>query len=157
MLPNLSFNFLDYLRKSLFIFSLTLLISTNLQATNYYVNDTSTIGDVYTNAMGNDANDGKSPKSPKINLLAAYTMASTGDIIYVDTGNYPQNDATDLIIATNSKKIQIIRAGIDTLVFEKNTLPPNQKVSPAIFYVDNDKPIEREIYLQQLQNTARKN
>lgn len=157
MLPNLPFKFLNHFKKSLFIMSLIVLISTNLQAANYYVNDTSTLGDVYTCAIGNDLNDGKSSKSPKLTLLTAYAIASTGDVIYVDNGNYEQNDATDLIIATNSKKIQIIRAGIDIPVFEKNILPPNQKVSPAIFYVDNDKPIEREVYLQQLQNTARKN
>ena len=157
MLSNLSFNFLDCLRKSLLTFSLILLISTNLQAANYYVNDTTTLDDVYTSAIGNDINDGKSPKSPKLTLLAAYTIASIGDVIYVDNGNYSQNDATDLIIAINSKKIQIIRASIDPPVFEKKSLPPNQKVSPAIFYVDKDKPIQREVYLQQLQNTTRKN
>jgi len=137
--------------------SLFLLVSTNLHATNYYVNDISTLGDIYTSAIGNDINDGKSPSTPKLTLLAAYKIASTGDVIYVDTGNYLQNDAFNSAIASNSKKVQIIRASIDTPVYKKNPLPTNQKVSPAIFYVSNDKPVEREVYMQQRQNTARKN
>lgn len=156
MLQNLLYKFLNHFKKNLFIISLILLISTNLHATNYYVNDASTFGDIYTTAIGNDINDGKSPSFPKLTLLAAYKIASTGDIIYVDTGNYPQYDTIDSTIANNLKNIQIIRAGTDVPVYEKNPLPPNQKVSPAIFYVDNDKPIEREVYMQKLQNTARK-
>ena len=156
MLPSLHFKFLNCFRKNLFLFSLTQLFSANLHATTYYVNDTSTYGDIYTKAIGNDNNDGKSPSSPKLTLLAAYKIALAGDIIYVDTGSYPQDDTVDSTIANNSKKIKIIRARTDVPVYEKNQLPPNQKVSPAIFYVDNDKPIEREVYMQQLQNTARK-
>ena len=137
--------------------SLFLLISTKLHATNYYVNDTSTLDDIYTSSIGNDINDGKSPSTPKLTLLATYKIASTGDVIYVDTGNYLEKDVLNSTIASNSKKIQIIRASIDTPIYKKNPLPSNQKVSPAIFYVSNDKPVEREIYMQQLQNTARKN
>ena len=34
-------------------------------------------------------------------------------------------------------------------VFKKNELPVNQKVSPEIFYIVNDKPVSREEYLKQ--------
>ena len=34
-------------------------------------------------------------------------------------------------------------------VFERNPLPINQKGAPAIFYVENDKPVDRETYQQQ--------
>ena len=57
---------------------------------DYYVNDGSTVGDVYTTAPGNDANSGKTPDAPMASLealLAAYTF-EPGDIIYVDTGDY---------------------------------------------------------------------
>jgi len=57
---------------------------------SFYVNDTSTTGDVYTTAPGNDANDGRTPATPKAtleNLLAAYDTEPS-DIIYVDTGVY---------------------------------------------------------------------
>ena len=156
MLPNLPIKFLNRSRKYLFIFSLTLLINANIHATNYYVNDTSTIGDIYTTSTGKDINEGRLPSSPKLSLLAAYKIALAGDVIYVDTGNYPQDDTIDSTIVNNPKKIQIIRAGSNIPVYKKKTLPSNQKVSPAIFYVDNDKPIERDVYMQQLQNTARK-
>ncbi len=56
----------------------------------YYVNDGSTTGDVYTTAVGDDANSGKTPNAPMASLralLAAYNF-SPGDVIYVDNGNY---------------------------------------------------------------------
>ena len=36
-----------------------------------------------------------------------------------------------------------------TAVFKKKDLPYNQKVSPEIFYIVNDKPVSREEYLKQ--------
>ena len=123
----------------------------HVDSADIFVKEVMKTGKILTNTM-NWASNQQNPI-----IVQAGDVLSVGDVIYVDNGNYQQNKATELIITTNSKKIQIIRAGIDTPVFEKNTLPPNQKVSPAIFYVDNDKPIEREVYLQQLQNTARKN
>ena len=157
MILYLRFDFFNYSRKSLFIFSTIVLANTSLHATNYYVNDNSTQGDMYTSAIGNDSNDGKSPNSPKLSLLEAYNIASAGDVIYVDTGNYPQDNSSDLIITTNSKNIAIIKADLENPIYKKKLLPTDQKVSPAIFFVKEDKPIEREIYLQQLPNTPSKN
>ncbi len=57
---------------------------------DFYINDGSTAGDVFTTAPGNDANSGKSPDSPMASLqalLSAYTF-EPGDVIYVDTGTY---------------------------------------------------------------------
>lgn len=56
----------------------------------YYVNDSSTNGDVYCTAAGNDANGGSSPGSPKASLLSIVTNydIGPGDVIYVDTGVY---------------------------------------------------------------------
>ena len=57
---------------------------------NFYVNDGSTTGDVYTTAVGNDANSGADPADPMATLAAllqAYPLGS-GDTIYLDTGNY---------------------------------------------------------------------
>lgn len=42
-------------------------------------------------------------------------------------------------------------------VFERNPLPINQKGAPAIFYVENDKPVDRETYQQHLQPGVPKN
>ena len=56
----------------------------------YYVNDASTTGDVFTTAIGNNANSGKRPDQPMASLralLAAYDL-DLGDVIHVDAGTY---------------------------------------------------------------------
>ncbi|MEX2185288.1 MAG: right-handed parallel beta-helix repeat-containing protein [Pirellulales bacterium] len=56
----------------------------------YYVNDNSLVGDEYATAVGNDANDGLSPATPKASIRAiieAYALGSD-DVILVDAGNY---------------------------------------------------------------------
>ncbi|MEX2185792.1 MAG: right-handed parallel beta-helix repeat-containing protein [Pirellulales bacterium] len=56
----------------------------------YYLNDGSTAGDVFTSAVGNNFNSGKSPDAPMASLralLAAYDL-DAGDIVHVDTGTY---------------------------------------------------------------------
>ena len=40
-------------------------------------------------------------------------------------------------------------AKVTATVYKKKELPPNQKVSPEIFYIINDKPVSREEYLKQ--------
>jgi len=62
-------------------------------ATNYYVNDDSTIGDVYCSAVGDDAKDGMSAATPKPTIQAiidAYGLVA-GDTVYVDAGTYVEN------------------------------------------------------------------
>ena len=57
---------------------------------HYYVNDSSATGDVFTTAVGNNANTGKSPSQPMATLAApldAYDL-DPGDIVHVDTGHY---------------------------------------------------------------------
>ncbi len=57
---------------------------------NFYVNDASTNGNVFTTVPGSDLNDGRTPATPKatlINLLATYDTEAN-DTIYVDTGVY---------------------------------------------------------------------
>lgn len=56
-------------------------------ANSYYVNDGSTSGDVYTTAIGNDANAGTAA-APFATLSRALLAATDGDNIYVDAGNY---------------------------------------------------------------------
>ena len=56
----------------------------------FYVNDSSVDGDVFTTAPGDNANTGKSPDQPMASLfalLAAYDLGP-GDVVYVDTGHY---------------------------------------------------------------------
>jgi len=57
---------------------------------NFYVNDDSTVNDVYTTAIGNDANDGLTPGTPKASvreILITYDLEG-GDTVWVDTGTY---------------------------------------------------------------------
>ena len=58
--------------------------------TDYYVNDGSTVGDVFTSAPGDNAASGKDSAHPMASisaLIAAYDL-DPGDIIHVDTGTY---------------------------------------------------------------------
>lgn len=56
-------------------------------ATNWYVNDNATSGDVFTTAIGNDANPG-SAAAPFGTIQFAINTAVNGDTIYVDAGTY---------------------------------------------------------------------
>ncbi|MDD4737285.1 MAG: hypothetical protein PHP44_14405, partial [Kiritimatiellae bacterium] len=72
-----------------------------LYAADYFVNDTSTNGDVYCTAIGNDAHAGTNAAAPKLtiaNLLAQVDL-EPGDVVYVDTGSYSNFTAS---ITTNS-------------------------------------------------------
>jgi hypothetical protein len=64
-------------------------------STNYYVNDNSTVGDVYCTAVGASGNNGTSKSTPKQTLTqinSAYTLAS-GDTVFVDAGTYTNDKA----------------------------------------------------------------
>ncbi len=57
---------------------------------DFYLNDNSTSGDVFTTAIGSNAYSGKTPDQPLASLqalLAAYSFGP-GDVIHVDSGNY---------------------------------------------------------------------
>lgn len=56
-------------------------------AADWYVNDLSTTGDVYTTAVGNDANAGTAA-APFATITQALSAATAGDVIYVDAGTY---------------------------------------------------------------------
>jgi len=60
------------------------------QVLSFYVNDASTVGDVYTTAAGSSANDGTNPGTPKdrvSDILDQYDL-EPGDTVYLDTGSY---------------------------------------------------------------------
>lgn len=64
-----------------------ILISAQIQAGVWYVNDESTIGDALTSSVGNDTNPGTSA-APFLTITFAIATASAGDTIYVDAGTY---------------------------------------------------------------------
>ncbi len=59
-----------------------------------YVNDDTTTGDVFTSALGDDANPGTAD-APFATPGFAVSQASSGAVICVDTGTYPDNLTVD--------------------------------------------------------------
>lgn len=75
------------------IFLALICVAVGAIAAEYYINDSSQVGDIYCTAAGHAANDGKTPATPKLeinNLLATYTLAP-GDIVHIDAGTYTEN------------------------------------------------------------------
>ena len=87
------------------------------KATNYYVNNNSTSGDVFCTAIGNNANAGTSSSAPKAtlaNVLSTYSAVLTsGDRIYIDAGTY-----SDANLSLNKAGIRITGAGPAKTVFD---------------------------------------
>ncbi len=78
------------------ILVLLLFASALSRADSYFVNDTSTNGDVYCTTTGSDAYSGLSNTAPKLSIQAifdTYTLAS-GDTLYIDTGLYTNYTVT---------------------------------------------------------------
>ena len=135
---------------------LIILTSFKSSATIYYVNDADAKGDVFTLAIGNDANDGLSKQSPKLTIKAAYALAKEGDAIYIDTGSYTDFDTNGNLAFQNTKKIQIISAKNQQDLLTKTPLPTVDKSTPEDFYIVNDKPVSREVYMRYLQLKSKK-
>ena len=100
-----------FIRRWILCLALLFLPSTVVNAAFYYVNDSSTNGDVYTQATGNDEYIGNDPCCPKASIqsvLANYPVA-TGDVIYVDTGTY---------LLTNNITINPTNSGLEDALVE---------------------------------------
>jgi hypothetical protein len=83
------------------------------QAATYYVNDASTVGDVFTTAVGNNSNSGSS-SAPFLTVSYAISVASSGDIIRIDAGTYNEH------VTLFSKALTFIGAG-STTIFTPST------------------------------------
>ncbi len=99
------------------LFSLFAVCSLSAFSTTYYVNNNSLTGDVYCTAVGNNANNGTSPSTPKLTLtalLAAYSgVLQAGDIILIDAGTY-----NDVNLTLNVAGITIRGAGPAKTIFD---------------------------------------
>jgi hypothetical protein len=84
-----------------------------------YVNDNNQTGDVYTTAIGNNANLG-TKHAPVATITHALSIANEGSIIYVDSGAFAEQVIID-------KGITIIGAGQDLTSF----VPPTTTLVPA--------------------------
>ncbi|MBC9882178.1 LEPR-XLL domain-containing protein, partial [Bradyrhizobium sp. INPA01-394B] len=92
----------------------------------YYVNDGSTAGDVYTTAVGNDANSGKTAADPMASLAALLNVyqLKAGDIVYVDSGTY--NIPTQITFnaqdsGVSGNPVRIVGAGNGQTVFDRGS------------------------------------
>ena len=105
--------FLKFVLIGVFVF-----LTKGLSATNYYVNDNSTVNDVYTSVVGNNANDGFTvitPKATLTNVLSTYVLGAT-DTVFIDAGTYFQTDR-NLTIPSN---VVVIGAGMNLTVFDND-------------------------------------
>lgn len=136
------------------IFGLLLFFNQKINAVTYFINDASMVGDLYTKAIGNDSNDGLAPSTPKLSIDAVYAIANEGDTIYVDTGIYPETLL--MLLQVNKRKVNIMMAPSKGELLGKRSLPATDKTNPAEFYIENDKPVERSVYLQHKRNEGKK-
>ncbi len=91
----------------LFIFLCTFSSISSVQASTWFVNDASQTGDVYTTAVGNNANSGTA-SAPFATISFAIGVAAAGDTINVDAGSYASGD----IFITKRLVIRGAKAGI---------------------------------------------
>lgn len=89
----------------IFLTSVFLLFNVFTKAANWYVNDASVTGDVYTTAIGNNANPGTS-SAPFLTIAHAVSTAASGDRIFVDVGTYEE----DVLV---NKSLTLTGAGIN--------------------------------------------
>ena len=68
-------------------------------AKDIYVNDASTVGDVFTTAVGSDTNAGTAA-APYLTLKQALLAAVAGDRIIIDSGTFTGTGNINLSVAT---------------------------------------------------------
>lgn len=103
------------IKTKLFFLFVALICGSTVFSTTIYVNDNSTVNDVFCTVVGNDSNNGISPATPKLSLSAALAIANNGDIIYVDSGTYTGALNRSL---TFNKEIQVIGASENLTIFD---------------------------------------
>ncbi|HEV8290646.1 MAG TPA: right-handed parallel beta-helix repeat-containing protein, partial [Tepidisphaeraceae bacterium] len=82
---------------------------------DYYVNDATSAGDLFTTTPGNNFNSGKSPSAPMATLaalLSAYDLAA-GDVVHVDAGSYTL--LRNILIASDDAGVRIEGANLPLL------------------------------------------
>lgn len=102
------------------IILLTILLSVafSSKAATYYVNDNSTMDDVFCTAVGSNSNTGTSADPfATLSYVVNTVGLSVGDIVYVDAGTYLSTDAN---LALNVNDVSIIGAGYDLTYFDND-------------------------------------
>jgi len=129
MAPNetnlLLMGILERIRKSAVLCFLFIICSFNIWGANYYVNDNSTTGDIFTSAVGNSSNDGLTAATPMASLTEIWTtygpsgtnVITSGDVIFLDAGTYLALDAN---LALSVSGISITGAGSEFTFFDND-------------------------------------
>lgn len=102
--------------------------------TNYYVNDNSTTGDVFCNNVGNAANNGRNPCSPKASLqdvINTYDL-EPGDTVFVDAGTYTMGTDITAFSDGGSAAADVVITGAG-----KSLTHITAPSSDDNFYIDN--------------------
>ncbi len=107
--------------------------------TAFYVNDSSTTGDVYTTAVGNNANSGTSPSAPMASIEAVLNdyQLIPGDTIYVDNGTYTLFHNINIPVADSGIIIQGPTTAGATATLNRNATSSNDFVFYLVGGVDN--------------------
>ncbi len=87
----------------------------------FYINDNSAAGDVYTSAIGNDANSGRNPALPMASLEALLRNydVNPGDTIFVDSGIY--NLLGTLTIRSDDSGVRIVGPADRSAIFDRGS------------------------------------
>lgn len=106
-----------------FLFLFFLICGLKVYATNYYVNDASTTGDIYCSVIGNNTTGTGTSSSPYLTLTKLFsskTLAS-GDIVYVDAGTYTSDKqfSSGVVAFKFSGGFSIIGAGNTKTIFDQ--------------------------------------
>lgn len=94
----------------------------------YFVNDGSQVGDVYTTAVGDNQNSGKAVDQPMASLAAllrVYTL-DPGDTVFVDAGHY--NLLSNIRLDERFSGVTIVGAGNNTAVLDRQLTGTNAYV-----------------------------
>lgn len=77
----------------------------------YFINDTNSVGDVYCNQLGNDANTGSSSNAPKATLanLLGDADLEPGDVVYIDSGHYLLASSPQITSADSGSATQLVQ------------------------------------------------
>lgn len=113
---------------------------------NWYVNDSLSTGDIFTTKPGDINSTGNSPETPSNSISLIFSKVKKGDHVYIDTGIYPEINAHGNLTLATPEGV-IVHLFTDTY-FQKVEIPTEKKATAEEFFIVNDKPVSREIYLK---------
>lgn len=125
-----------------------------------YVNDGNTADDVFTTAVGDDNNLGIAPSSPVATLAKALTLASSGDRIMIDAGEYHANGLTIpeglKLVGTKNDHSKVIIFN-SKMVVQSNTELWNLRIDRVIPGISGAEPLISIVISEDAQNVRIEN